>query len=237
MRTAAEYDNYRKRTAREKDATFNNGVTFAVTQLLPVVDTLEMAAAAPTEDENYKKGVEMTLTKCVEAFGKLGIRGDRGGGQAVRPRAAQRGHAGARQRRVPQRHRHQGAAEGLPDRTARSSGTRWSRWRNRARQLSALQDRFNRSATKTQDTTNITSCFSTKGEIDYGKDHWYRPRYYKLLRRGHGGRRAGCHRERGGLPHHPVGGRVFQDRRADGRSGRKASGHHQPRADRFLDQA
>ena len=36
-------------------------------------DTLEMAAAAPTEDENYKKGVEMTLTKCVEAFGKLGI--------------------------------------------------------------------------------------------------------------------------------------------------------------------
>ena len=73
MRTAAEYDNYRKRTAREKDATFNNGVTFAVTQLLPVVDTLEMAAAAPTEDENYKKGVEMTLTKCVEAFGKLGI--------------------------------------------------------------------------------------------------------------------------------------------------------------------
>ena len=74
MRTAAEYDNYRKRTAREKDATFNNGVTFAVTQLLPVVDTLEMAAAAPTEDENFKKGVEMTLTKCVEALGKLSIR-------------------------------------------------------------------------------------------------------------------------------------------------------------------
>ena len=73
MRTAAEYDNFRKRSAREKDGCFNNGVSFAVTQLLPVADTLEMAAAAPTEDENFKKGIEMTLTKFAEAFQKLGI--------------------------------------------------------------------------------------------------------------------------------------------------------------------
>lgn len=73
MRTAAEYDNFRKRSAREKESSFNNGVSFAVTQLLPVADTLEMAAAAPTEDENFKKGVEMTLTKFSEAFTKLGI--------------------------------------------------------------------------------------------------------------------------------------------------------------------
>ena len=73
LRTAAEYDNYRKRTAREKDATFNNGVTFAVTQLLPVVDTLEMAAAAPTEDENYKKGVEMTMTQLEEILNKMNV--------------------------------------------------------------------------------------------------------------------------------------------------------------------
>lgn len=73
MRTAAEYDNFRKRSAREKEGSFNNGVSFAVTQLLPVADTLEMAAAAPTEDENFKKGVEMTLTKFSEALAKLGI--------------------------------------------------------------------------------------------------------------------------------------------------------------------
>lgn len=73
MRTAAEYDNYRKRTSREKDMVFNNGLTFAVTQLLPVADALEMAAAAPTEDENFKKGVEMTLAKWTEAMSKLGI--------------------------------------------------------------------------------------------------------------------------------------------------------------------
>ena len=73
MRTAAEYDNFRKRSAKEKDGCFNNGVSFAVTQLLPVADTLEMAAAAPTEDENFKKGIEMTLAKFDEAFKKLGI--------------------------------------------------------------------------------------------------------------------------------------------------------------------
>lgn len=74
LRTAAEYDNYRKRTTREKDATFNNGVAFALTQLLPVIDALEMAAAAECADENYKKGVAMTLSRCGEALAKLNIK-------------------------------------------------------------------------------------------------------------------------------------------------------------------
>ncbi len=73
LRTAAEYENFRKRSAREHDAAFDNGVTFAVTALLPVLDTLELAAAAPTTDENYKKGVALTLDKCREAFEKMGI--------------------------------------------------------------------------------------------------------------------------------------------------------------------
>ncbi|MEG1932513.1 MAG: nucleotide exchange factor GrpE [Pygmaiobacter sp.] len=73
LRTAAEYDNYRRRTAKEKEASFSNGVSTAVAELLPVIDTLEMAAAASTQDENYKKGVEMTLAKCAAAFEKLGV--------------------------------------------------------------------------------------------------------------------------------------------------------------------
>ena len=73
-RLTAEYDNYRKRTTREKDATFNNGVAFALTQLLPVIDALEMAAAAECADENYKKGVAMTLSRCGEALAKLNIK-------------------------------------------------------------------------------------------------------------------------------------------------------------------
>ncbi len=73
MRTAAEYDNFRKRSAKEHDAAFNNGVGFAITQLLPVLDTLNLAANAATEDESYKKGVILTLDKCKEAFGLMGV--------------------------------------------------------------------------------------------------------------------------------------------------------------------
>lgn len=64
LRTAAEYDNHRKRSQREQESAFNNGVSYAVQELLPVLDTLGCAATAETADEEYKKGVLMTLTKC-----------------------------------------------------------------------------------------------------------------------------------------------------------------------------
>ena len=73
LRTAAEYDNYRKRSAREADQKFNDGVSFAVNQIIPILDTLEMAANAPTTDENYKKGVIMTLDKAAKALDALHV--------------------------------------------------------------------------------------------------------------------------------------------------------------------
>ena len=73
LRTAAEYENFRKRSAREQDAAFNNGVGFAVSQILAILDTLDMAANAPTSDENYKKGVLMTLDKAAAAFKVLKV--------------------------------------------------------------------------------------------------------------------------------------------------------------------
>ena len=73
LRTAAEYDNYRKRTTKEREAAFGNGVAHAVEKLLPVIDTLEMAAAAATADENYKKGVTMTLTKACAVLKEMGV--------------------------------------------------------------------------------------------------------------------------------------------------------------------
>ena len=73
LRTAAEYDNFRKRSAREADQKFNDGVSFAVTQILDILDTLNMAADAPCTDENYKKGVTMTLDKAAKAMAKLNI--------------------------------------------------------------------------------------------------------------------------------------------------------------------
>ena len=73
LRLMAEYDNYRKRSQREADQKFNDGVSFAVNQIIPILDTLEMAANAPTTDENYKKGVTMTLDKAAKALNALHV--------------------------------------------------------------------------------------------------------------------------------------------------------------------
>lgn len=73
MRTAAEYDNFRKRSAREQDAAFNNGVGYAVNQILEILDTLEMAANVPTADEDYKKGVVLTLDKAAAALSTMKV--------------------------------------------------------------------------------------------------------------------------------------------------------------------
>ena len=73
LRMAAEYENYRKRSTREADQKFNDGVSFAVNQIIPIRDTLEMAANAPTTDENYKKGVTMTLDKAAKALETLHV--------------------------------------------------------------------------------------------------------------------------------------------------------------------
>lgn len=73
LRTAAEYDNYRKRSQREADQKFNDGISHAVTQILGILDTLDMAANAACTDENYKKGVMMTLDKAAKALENLNI--------------------------------------------------------------------------------------------------------------------------------------------------------------------
>ena len=61
LRLYAEYDNYRKRTAREKDRLVGDGVAKAITAILPAIDNLERAIAASAEEEGLKSGVEMTL--------------------------------------------------------------------------------------------------------------------------------------------------------------------------------
>ena len=73
LRLAAEYDNFRKRTVKEKDALYGSGKADAVEKLLPVYDNLERALNQPTQDEAYKKGVEMTMTQLVGIFAGLGV--------------------------------------------------------------------------------------------------------------------------------------------------------------------
>ena len=73
LRLAADYDNFRKRTVREKEQSYGNGKADAVEKLLPVYDNLERALNQPTEDAAYKKGVEMTMSQLVSILNGLGV--------------------------------------------------------------------------------------------------------------------------------------------------------------------
>ena len=73
LRLAAEYDNFRKRTIKEKEASYGNGRADTIAKLLTVYDNLERALNQPTEDAAYKKGVEMTMNELVKIFTSLGV--------------------------------------------------------------------------------------------------------------------------------------------------------------------
>ena len=73
LRLAAEYDNYRKRTAKEKETLWTSAKADTVAAFLPVYDNLERAMKQDTTDEAYKKGVEMTMNQLKEVFAKLGV--------------------------------------------------------------------------------------------------------------------------------------------------------------------
>lgn len=73
LRLAADYDNYRKRTLKEKEQSYTNGKSDAVAKLLPVYDNLERALQQETQDAAFKKGVEMTMNELVKIFTGLGV--------------------------------------------------------------------------------------------------------------------------------------------------------------------
>lgn len=73
LRLAADYDNFRKRTVREKEQSYGNGKADAVAKILPVYDNLERALNQPTEDAAYKKGVELTMNELVKILTGLGV--------------------------------------------------------------------------------------------------------------------------------------------------------------------
>ncbi len=81
LRMAAEYDNFRKRTEKEKLATFDNAVATTVEAFLPVADNFALALASDAEaDEEFKKGLEMIRKQLDNAFRQLNIEefGERG---------------------------------------------------------------------------------------------------------------------------------------------------------------
>ena len=73
LRLAAEFDNFRKRTVKEKEASYGHGKADAVEKMLPVYDNLERALNQETADAAFKKGVEMTMNELVKIFTGLGV--------------------------------------------------------------------------------------------------------------------------------------------------------------------
>ena len=73
LRLAAEYDNYRKRSQKEKDNLYTEIRSETVEKFLPVYDNLERALAQETQDAAFKKGVEMTMSQLVSVMEKLGV--------------------------------------------------------------------------------------------------------------------------------------------------------------------
>lgn len=74
LRLAAEYDNYRKRSQRERSDAYQSAKADAALAFLPVFDNLERALKQETCDEAYKKGVEMTMTGLLKALESLGVK-------------------------------------------------------------------------------------------------------------------------------------------------------------------
>ncbi|MBQ6040434.1 MAG: nucleotide exchange factor GrpE [Oscillospiraceae bacterium] len=73
MRLFAEFDNFRKRTAKEKSETYQDAVAKTVLELLPAVDSFERAMEAPCTDEAYRSGMEKIYQQMTSILGKLGV--------------------------------------------------------------------------------------------------------------------------------------------------------------------
>lgn len=73
LRLMAEFDNYKKRSAKERENIYTDVRVDTVTKFLPVFDNLERALKTETADEAYKKGVEMTFSQLTDVFRKLGV--------------------------------------------------------------------------------------------------------------------------------------------------------------------
>ena len=85
LRLAAEYDNYRRRSQKEKEGIYADGKADTVVALLPVYDNLERALKAECSDPAFYKGVEMTMTQLTDIFAKLGVTPIEAAGQPFDP--------------------------------------------------------------------------------------------------------------------------------------------------------
>lgn len=85
VRLAAEYDNFRKRTAKEKSEMYNNAKAQTAAEFLKVADTLERAVNAETENEEHKKGLLLILNQFKEILKSLSIEEVKAQGEKFNP--------------------------------------------------------------------------------------------------------------------------------------------------------
>ncbi|MCL2425099.1 MAG: nucleotide exchange factor GrpE [Oscillospiraceae bacterium] len=74
LRLAAEYDNYRKRSAKEREMIYSDARTDTINKLLPVYDNLERALKMECTDESFYKGIEMIMTQLLDVLSSMGIK-------------------------------------------------------------------------------------------------------------------------------------------------------------------
>lgn len=72
-RIMAEFENFKKRSGKEREMLYNSLLADIVSSFLPVIDNLEKAAEAKTEDENYKQGLELVLKQFKDVLTKFGV--------------------------------------------------------------------------------------------------------------------------------------------------------------------
>ena len=72
-RVAAEFDNYKKRNAKERDGMYNSLIADIISGFLPIIDNLEKAVEAETKDEEYKKGIELVLKQFKDVLSARGV--------------------------------------------------------------------------------------------------------------------------------------------------------------------
>ena len=73
LRLCAEYDNFRRRSQKEKDSLYGDVKADTLLKFLPVYDNLVRALNTPTQDEAFRKGVEMTMNQFNTTMEKLGV--------------------------------------------------------------------------------------------------------------------------------------------------------------------
>ena len=84
-RLMAEFDNFKKRSAKEREGLYNSLLSDIVESFLPVVDNLEKAVNSNTEDEGYKQGVELVLKQFMDVLASLGVKEIEGVGSIFNP--------------------------------------------------------------------------------------------------------------------------------------------------------